>query len=786
MIESYDSTQGEFFRPLVTAWLAKIESALTSGPRKRWKEVADECLMFYSRSAAAMWDPLYSKKFWRNVKAPKFRITINKAFELVAIMCPNLIWSTPHRTVTSKKSLELPQEWFEAIPELSPLYEQMSQVARAEAARDKITSELMQMWLNYTPREQPGGGLETHSEQAVVDALIKGRGCLWAAPYSFPSSGRTLTGCFRDKPENLLIDPDFDTLDEAKWIVRIHRDPHWAVERRFRLPPGSLKDKAMLESHWHYAELMGSSDKGQADRASQKTNDIVLWYEVFSKMGVGARLTGMPDDLKYHLDEVVGDYAYLALCPNCPYPLNCTTDKLRSGATDKEVQHHFSWPTPLWTDDRWPVECLDFYVDPESAYPIPPLAPALGELKFLNFMVPWLCQRIHNSSRDFWAVFGSQYDHFLKYLQEGDDQTVIPIPPATGVDDIRKIVTVLQQPETRLDAWKIVELVSDLFDKRTGLTEFAYGRNEGGTQDRTAETTMARKQAVGVRPEHMQKKVIAWQSRLSGVEAMLTYMFVKGQDAAPLLGQAGALLWQRFIENADGELIVRQMNYQVAAASVRRPNRDRDMENWQTMLDKAMPAAMKFGELTGNWDPLNGMLKKWGEYHDADLSDCYFQPPPPDQDMAQLEKDKLSAETLKLQADAQKAMSEAQQNPGEIKAMEAQADIEISQQEFQLDIAKTQAELEMERQKHAMEMQHKQEQSRLDLSLKAQQGQQQLQQSRQQQIMQAQQHAQQMRQGEQDHRQQIQQGAQQNSAKVSAIKQQAKAKANGRPAGAGK
>src|SRR5687767_2055131 len=105
MLDHMEAEGYEFLRPLVTGWLAKIESALTCQARKKWKEVADECLMFYGRSAAAMWDPLYSKKFWKGVKAPRFRITINKAFEYVAVFGPNLIWDVPHRTATCKKLL---------------------------------------------------------------------------------------------------------------------------------------------------------------------------------------------------------------------------------------------------------------------------------------------------------------------------------------------------------------------------------------------------------------------------------------------------------------------------------------------------------------------------------------------------------------------------------------------------------------------------------------------------------------------------------------------------------
>ena len=91
-LADFSNSNYEPLRPLVTGWLSKIELSLASDARKKWKEVADECVMFYSRSAAAMWDSTYTRKFWRNVKAPKFRITINKAFELVAVFGPSLLW----------------------------------------------------------------------------------------------------------------------------------------------------------------------------------------------------------------------------------------------------------------------------------------------------------------------------------------------------------------------------------------------------------------------------------------------------------------------------------------------------------------------------------------------------------------------------------------------------------------------------------------------------------------------------------------------------------------------
>ena len=771
---SVDAQGYEFFRPLVTGWLSKIESALTCQARKRWKEVADECLMFYSKSAAAMWDPLYARKFWRGVKAPRFRININKAFEFVAVFAPNLLWDIPHRTVTSKKLLDLPQELF---PD-PQVYEMMMQQLQSEHTSDKVVANLLENILNYTPKEQPGGGLEWHNERAVLDAMLKGAGCLWTRPYSFPASDRTLVGSFYETPDNLIFDPDFKTAHECRWIALRHQDAHWKVERRFGLPDGSLKNRATLESSWHYSELASRDDQGTNDRKGGKTNDIVVWYEIWSKTGCGARMTGMPSELKGPLEELVGDYAYLAICPDCPYPLNCSSDKLKSGASPDEVRRSFEWPVPLWTDDRWPVERLIFYEDPDSPYGLPPLAPALGELKAINAIVSWLVNRTWQTSRQMYAVLGSYHDDLKKILDDGEDLCVFPIPAQQ--DDIKKMIQVLETNEVSKDAWNVLELLSNAFDKRMGMTPFVYGQNEDGTQDRTASTTEARKSAVSARPEYMQKKVVGWQSRVASVEAILLWLFVKAKDVEPRLGQIGSKLWTQYIENADAELVMRQMNYEVAAASIRRPNRDRDIANLQEVLARLLPVMQNYGEISGDYEPVNGTMRKWFDLHDMqDYDDMLFPAKDPNDPNAQLDQQLKQAEVAKTQAEAQKLQGEAQANPmaemqmeAQFKQQELQMEQTAEEQRLQMELIKLQAELEAKKaelelkmQEGAMKLQQKQAEGQVDLEVKKEQGAQQIAMGNQQ-----------LRQSEQQHQQAMKQQAQQGAVKVATSAAQTKAK----------
>src|SRR5690606_23593232 len=104
--------------------------------------------------------------------------------------------------------------------------------------------------LNYLPREQMQK-LSIEGRYAIRDALVSGRGCLWAESYSFPASDRTLAGLFHDNPENLFIDSDCRDagLKTATWIARKHVNTHWEVERRFNLEEGSLKRYSQLSTH---------------------------------------------------------------------------------------------------------------------------------------------------------------------------------------------------------------------------------------------------------------------------------------------------------------------------------------------------------------------------------------------------------------------------------------------------------------------------------------------------------------------------------------------------------
>jgi DNA repair exonuclease SbcCD ATPase subunit len=271
-------------RPLVTGWLGKIEQAIKA--KKPFTDIAEQCTAFFSADTGFMWEPKYRKKYLNTSTSPRFRMTMSKAFELVALFGPTLYWRNPTRTVTPRRQVPIPEDIFgpenmaeikemeqglqqqmqqvqqqmqqsqqqmqqmqqqmqqaqaaanqgdqeaaqalqqmgqqsqQLQQQIQPLQQQSQQLqqqmqqmqpqfdmireaeqlfkrSQVEATFRKMTdstrAELMQKWLNYTPNEQPGGGLAQHAEMAITEALVKGRGVLWVQPYTQPGSEMNLT-----------------------------------------------------------------------------------------------------------------------------------------------------------------------------------------------------------------------------------------------------------------------------------------------------------------------------------------------------------------------------------------------------------------------------------------------------------------------------------------------------------------------------------------------------------------------------------------------------------------
>lgn len=729
MIPSNSPTT-EILRPIVTGWLSKIE--LAQKHKKAFNDVSEQCMAFFSGSVGFMWDSKFQSKFLRGKLNPKFRMTMAKAFELVALFGPVLYWKNPTRRVMPRKPVEINPQLYAQFGDMGQqMFQQSMQEIQQKQATDAARAQLMELYLNYTPTEQPGDGLAGHAEAAITEALVKGRGVLWVEPYQMPGSERTLTGCFYDTVDNLLIDPDAENIDDAKWIAKRCVGPIWEVEREYMKyghKPGFLKSKGNMESAESQGERKGD-DMSALHRAQGQTFDMIVYYKVWSRGGVGARLTGVKTDLKDAFDRVVGDNAYIVVTQDVPYPLNMPSETLL-GADDSKIKENLSWPVPYWMDERWPMVCLDFYRKPRSAWPIAPMAPGLGELTFMNVLVSHLANRIWSSSRDLIAVLKSAASEVKDKLQSAEDQTVFELNDVH--DDIRKVVQFLQQPATNLDAWQILDRIAEIFDKRVGLSELHYAMNAGGVASRSAQDAGNKREMASVRPDYMAGKVEKWLTEASRLEKFCARWYVQPNDVKPLLGNVGAQLWQMLINDHDPEAVVREMDATVEAGSARKPNKQREVENINAMLPQLLPLLSHHADQTGDCGPMNAAIKHWGEAIDEDVSGFMMQgrppggapkpaapPPPPDPNEQMAKQQEIQG---KLQEQQMKLQGQQMDLVGKDMDMKAkQQELQHEQIKFQMDLAAEQqqarlklqteglsafAKLQQSSMQHEQKMQH--------------------------------------------------------------------------------
>jgi hypothetical protein len=629
-------------RPIVTAWISKIKLGMDH-KKKKFQDDADEGVFFFH----GPYDELYGIKraqYGRGfmppedgeeVPKPSFAMTVNKTAEMVQLFGPVLYHRNPIRQVNPRKPPEIPLSILTLGADMNdPMQAQQAMMQQQQVAQqmgqtamvDQVRAALIQQYQNYTPTALD---LKTHSRWAIDEAIIKGMGCLWTELYHpAGANGRKLVGSFFETVDNLVADPDMESLEECKWIARRCVKPTWEVEDEYSLPPGSVK--ANLESYDRQAEVATSSDR-EYYRKQGKTNDLLIYWKIYSKMGMGGRLSGsLPgaadvSELRQTLDRY-GKYCYLVLAESVPFPLNLPNEFLEQ-AQDQDIMQRVQWPTPFWADDTWPFTPIAFHWVPREIWPMSHLKPALGELKFMNWAYSMLAGKIKTACRDLIAVAKSAGEDLKSQIVAGGDYSIIEVEAVHGAID--KVVQFLQHPAFHPQIVEVIQLVEKNFERRTGLSELMYGQT--ATQLRSATEADVKQSQMTVRPDDMANKVEDAMSDVARKEALAARWHLDQNDVEPILGAAGAQLWMQYVMPSDPAEIIHSLEYRIEAGSTRKPNKARDAANMAQAMQTIGPQLWQHAQATGDVGPYNKLIIDWAKSVDLDPTGYTITAPPPPQ-----------------------------------------------------------------------------------------------------------------------------------------------------------
>lgn len=662
MIATADETP---LLPVVEAWLSMIGKA-DEHRDKQFGENAEFFHRLYTEKHDFVYDEACKNRgASREVAAPAWKMTFNKVAELVQLFGPHLYHKNPNRHVLPSKP-GLPDELFQ-LQYPDPMQAQaVLQQRQFSLMADKATAGVLGAVLNYLPREFD---LKRESLLAIDEGLIAGRGFLWHEMYSPPGSPdlwlpRTYFKSWRD----CGIDPDAECVREATWCYLKCTAPYFDVEKEYGLEPGSLKKVAKGESANRQAR-MESDGRGDTSRRQGVSHDLITYYKVWSKRGMGHKLSAPPADKAFALGnenlqstlDQFGDYCFVVVCEGVPYPLNLppdiqnadiepdvSEDPEAAQANREDLMRRVRWPVPFHLEEGgWPFTELDFHPVPNSLWPMAHLFPAIGELMFLDWAFSWLAGRIEKTGRTLIFAAGTLADEIERVMRKGKDLEIARLDQMHR--NIKEFVECFTFPEVNKDVWEIIDRVMREFEKRTGLNDLLYGM--AGKQMRSASEAQMREQAISTRPDDMADKVEDWQGKAARKEALMLRRMVPPQMVAPifredfqpelmLVGPATSWWGQKVYVPYDpdapetGAAVEREYEYGIESGSVRKPNLERDQSNSDLAAQTYLPVLQAHYQATGDPGPLNGFTRIWAETHQMDpeplmLPPLMMQPPAP-------------------------------------------------------------------------------------------------------------------------------------------------------------
>lgn len=626
-------------RAIVSSWVSKLKAA--DEHKKPFKDDAREAMNFFDGGNNWFWE----ESNYSRVSPPSFRMMINKAFEAVKLFGSVIYHRNPVRTVTSKKFPVVPPQSLGIFPEMSqqpgpdgllpppdPRLEQFIQTSQTCSFIEQdrsATADLMAAYLNYTPNEL---NLKDHSRKAVDEAIIKGMGLLWTEVIELetddPEKTQGMVGSFFDSADNLLLDPDADEQEDCRWSARRCVHPVAEVAAKYGLDPASLRGSVESAS-----SLATDSESRKSQRRNGKTNDLIVYWKIYSKTGFGHELKGFPSQHQALFDGL-GPHCYLVIAEGVDHPLNVTIDDAlqppdEMTGTPGGLFTKTRWPIPFHLDPAcsWPWTPIQFHRKPGYIWPISHLKPGISQLRFLNWAMSFLATRTITSCKTMVGVAKASGDDIKDQILRHEESgfSLIEISETLG-RSVEELVSVFQLPQVNPEIWQVIQAVSDSFDKSTGLTELAFGMTR--SQYRSAAEAQVKADAISVRPDDMANVAEDFMSMVARKEALAARWLLTPDDVAPVLGPLGAEMWATKIQQIDLHSIAREFEYRVESGSARKPNRAAEVEKMQLAVQTLAPVLQGL-VASGMPGPLNALMSDWAKSLDIDPAPYMIPPPPP-------------------------------------------------------------------------------------------------------------------------------------------------------------
>jgi len=287
------------------------------------------------------------------------------------------------------------------------------------------------------------------------------------------------------------------------------------------------------------------------------------------------------------------------------------------------------WPIPFWADgsNGWPFTYFAPHRKPGYIWPISHIKPAVPELRFLCWAYSFLAQRVATSCETLLGV-SKAADQDIKdqiLAQSEGGFKIVEVSEMLG-RSVQDIISVFQLPNVTGELWQVIEAVTEVCDKRLGMTELIYGLTT--TQIRSATEASVKSDQISVRPDDMAECLENSMEVISRKEAMATRWLLEPQDIEPIIGPLGAAVWAQHVMQLNPYEIAREYDFEIESGSTRKKNKAAKIEQMNQAMQTLGPVLQGLIG-AGVVDPFNALIADWAEAMDIDATNYMIPPPPP-------------------------------------------------------------------------------------------------------------------------------------------------------------
>lgn len=709
--------------PLCDQWCAVLKTA-AEDKHEKFGKYADEGRKFYASQSKFMWSDDYSRgpqgflpKDSESGYFPTFRVSVNKVFEAVALYGPTLCFQNPAISVEALKTPggESISPQALGIDPNDPYQMQMYQAMIAEHQNfEAVKGSHRGLYESYSNWLQGESNKKLQMRRAITETIVAGASMMVSEVYRPPGSQIRYPRSKWKTIEDLLVDPDANCWEDVQWVALRNIAPINLVSRHFGVPKNWLKGKGHYESANMQGATHGNRDEKSRMKRNGESHDLIVYHEIYSRNGFGQRLRwrdGYMNPKLARLDQL-GDFCKIVVADGAPFPLNIPPHALDE-EDDESLFMRAQWETPFWMDEGsemgWPFSLLYFYDNPGCVWPVSIIRPAISEIKFVNWCLSFLADKVASQCQTLVAVAKESAAQIQDQLQSGSSPfTVLELEKILG--DVGKTISFIQAPNFPSDIWKMLSDVLQIIDRRTGLTELMYGQT--ATSMRSATEATVKQQNLAIRPDDMKSQTESWVSDIATKEMQVARWHLSGSDVAPVLGPLGARIWDEQIMTQDPDSLTRNFHFRVHAGSMARPNRAAQLQDLTTFGNNALQVLQGYA-MQGQVGPWNTYMRKIGELMGIDLEGMLLPEPDPNEAQQQAQQES-QARQAELQTEMQLKQAELQ-----AKIQERQAQLQLSAQESQqgmeMESARFQQEMAQDAAEHDQEMRQSAEEHQLSL-----------------------------------------------------------------------